>query len=48
MLEFAKPAFDAEAFLANAGVGRRIVKLRAKQAFFSQGEAADSAFTLQK
>jgi CRP-like cAMP-binding protein len=47
MLEFEKPAFDAEAFLASAGVGRRIVKLRGKQTFFSQGEAADSVFYLQ-
>jgi CRP-like cAMP-binding protein len=47
MLEFEKPAFDAEAFLASAGLGRRIVKLRGKQTFFSQGEAADSVFYLQ-
>ncbi len=47
MLELEKPAFDADAFLATAGLGRRIVKLRGKQTFFSQGEAADSVFYLQ-
>jgi CRP-like cAMP-binding protein len=47
MPELEKPAFDAEAFLASAGVGRRMVRLRGKQAFFSQGEAADSVFYLQ-
>jgi CRP-like cAMP-binding protein len=42
-----KPAFDAEFFLASAGLGRSAVKLREKQAFFLQGEAADSVFFLQ-
>ena len=41
-------AFDAAAFLANAGLGRRIVQLKPKQAFFSQGSPADSVFYLQK
>jgi CRP-like cAMP-binding protein len=40
--------FDAAAFLANAGLGRRIVQLKAKHAFFSQGNPADSVFYLQK
>jgi CRP/FNR family cyclic AMP-dependent transcriptional regulator len=43
-----KPIFDAAAFLANAGLGRRIVRLPARQAFFSQGDPADSIFYLQK
>lgn len=47
MIELEKPAFDAEAFLASAGLGRRIVALHGKQNFFSQGEAADSVFYLQ-
>jgi CRP/FNR family cyclic AMP-dependent transcriptional regulator len=47
MHEPEKPAFDAEAFLASAGLGRRIVKLSGRQIFFSQGEAADSVFYLQ-
>jgi CRP/FNR family transcriptional regulator, cyclic AMP receptor protein len=38
--------FDVQNFLKTAGVGRRIVQLRAKQAFFSQGDAADSVFYL--
>jgi CRP-like cAMP-binding protein len=40
-------AFDPAAFLANAGLGRRIVRLRSKQAFFSQGSPADCIFYLQ-
>jgi CRP/FNR family cyclic AMP-dependent transcriptional regulator len=48
MVEFEKPRFDAAAFLANAGLGRSIMKLTAKQAFFLQGDPADSVFYLQK
>jgi CRP/FNR family cyclic AMP-dependent transcriptional regulator len=40
--------FDAAAFLAEAGLGRRIVQLKPGQAFFSQGGPADSIFYLQK
>jgi CRP/FNR family cyclic AMP-dependent transcriptional regulator len=40
--------FDAAAFLASAGLGRRIVQFKPKQAFFSQGNPADSVFYLQK
>jgi len=40
--------FDAAAFLASAGLGRKIVQLQPKQAFFSQGDLADSVFYLQK
>ena len=40
--------FDAATFLANAGLGRKIVQLKPKSAFFSQGNAADSVFYLQK
>ena len=39
--------FDLAAFLATAGVGRRIVQLKPRQAFFSQGSSADSIFYLQ-
>jgi CRP/FNR family transcriptional regulator, cyclic AMP receptor protein len=42
-----KVAFDASAFLAHAGLGRTIVQLKPKQAFFSQGGTADSIFYLQ-
>ena len=47
MAEFENPAFDPAAFLANAGLGRRIVRVRAKQAFFTQGSPADAIFYLQ-
>ena len=40
--------FDAAAFLASAGLGRRIVQFKPKQAFFLQGNPADSVFYLQK
>jgi CRP/FNR family transcriptional regulator, cyclic AMP receptor protein len=48
MVELEKPAFDAHAFLASAGLGRRIVQLAPRQSFFSQGDPADSIFYLQK
>jgi CRP/FNR family cyclic AMP-dependent transcriptional regulator len=48
MAEFRKAPFDVAAFLANAGLGRRIVQLKPKQVFFSQGNPADSVFYLQK
>ena len=48
MAEQENPTFDAAAFLANAGLGRRIVRIKAKQVFFSQGNPADSVFYLQK
>ncbi len=41
------PAFDTAAFLARAGLGRTIVQLAPKQAFYSQGDPADSVFYLQ-
>jgi CRP-like cAMP-binding protein len=48
MVELEKPAFDAAAFLATAGLGRKIVHLNPKEAFFRQGDPADSVFYLQK
>ena len=42
------PPFDLASFLANAGLGRRIVRLKAKEALFSQGDPSDSVFYLQK
>jgi CRP-like cAMP-binding protein len=39
--------FDLATFLATAGVGRRIVQLKPKDTFFSQGSSADSIFYLQ-
>jgi CRP/FNR family transcriptional regulator, cyclic AMP receptor protein len=48
LVELEKTRFDVAAFLANAGLGRRIIQFGPKEAFFSQGDAADSVFYLQK
>src|SRR5208283_181211 len=48
MVVLERPTFDAAAFLASAGLGRRIVLVKPKQSFFSQGDPADSVFYLQK
>ena len=40
--------FDVASFLSSAGLGRKIVQLKPKQAFFSQGNPADAVFYLQK
>jgi CRP-like cAMP-binding protein len=47
MAAVAKTPFDPSVYLATAGPGRKIVCLKAKQAFFSQGSAADSVFFVQ-
>ncbi len=39
--------FDPVAFLAHAGLGRRIIEVKPKQPFFTQGDRADSVFYLQ-
>jgi CRP/FNR family cyclic AMP-dependent transcriptional regulator len=48
MVDRQKPGFDIAAFLASIGLGRRIIQLARKEAFFSQGDPADSIFYLQK
>src|ERR1700728_3013541 len=48
MAEPQQIAFDAADFLEKAGLGREIVELKPKRAFFSQGGPADSIFYLQK
>jgi len=48
MVELEKPRFDVSSFLASAGLGRRIIQFAPKQAFFSQGDTADSLFYLQR
>jgi CRP/FNR family cyclic AMP-dependent transcriptional regulator len=48
MAETPRPPFDIASFLANAGLGRRIMYFRPGQAFFSQGDPADAVFYLQK
>ena len=42
-----KVKFDPATFLAEAGLGRRIIKVKAKGHFFSQGHPADCVFYLQ-
>jgi CRP-like cAMP-binding protein len=39
--------FDLATYLEEAGVGRKVVHLRPKQVFFSQGSSADSIFYLR-
>jgi CRP/FNR family cyclic AMP-dependent transcriptional regulator len=47
MDESTQKAFDTARYLAGEGKGRRIVQLKAKQLFFSQGGSADAVFYLQ-
>src|SRR5579859_8073767 len=42
------PAFDAAVFLKETGAGRTLVNLRKNQVLFSQGDAADAVFYIQK
>ena len=42
-----KAAFNPADFLANAGLGRRIVQIKSKHTFFVQGNPAESVFYLQ-
>ena len=39
--------FDLATYLEEAGVGRKLVHLKDKQTFFSQGDSADAVFYLQ-
>ncbi len=43
-----KREFDAQAFLAGIGEGRKILSLAKAQLVFAQGDAADAVFYLQK
>ncbi len=40
--------FDAEAFLARAGLGRKILRLKNNQVAYAQGDPADAIFYVQK
>jgi CRP/FNR family cyclic AMP-dependent transcriptional regulator len=42
------PLFDSETFLAKVGDGKTLLKVKKKQIIFSQGDAADSVFYIQK
>ena len=44
----ATPQFDPKAFLEKAGVGRALVELKKNQVLFSQGDAADAVFYIEK
>jgi CRP/FNR family transcriptional regulator, cyclic AMP receptor protein len=46
--EHRETTFDAAAFLATSGLGRKIAQFKPKQLLFSQGDSADSIFYLQK
>jgi CRP/FNR family cyclic AMP-dependent transcriptional regulator len=48
MIDLDRAKFDPATFLANAGLGRRIVQFKPKDTFFSQGHPADCIFYLQK
>jgi CRP/FNR family cyclic AMP-dependent transcriptional regulator len=48
MAEAEQRRFDAAAFLASAGLGRRVIQLAPRETFFSQGDPADSVFYLQE
>jgi CRP/FNR family cyclic AMP-dependent transcriptional regulator len=48
MVELKEIDFDADDFLAQAGLGRKIVTFKPRHVFFSQGSPADSVFYLQK
>jgi CRP/FNR family cyclic AMP-dependent transcriptional regulator len=43
-----RATFDPGTFLSKAGIGRRIVQLKTKEPFFSQGDRSDCVFYLQK
>jgi len=47
MTDLSATEFDVQNFLKTTGIGRKIVQLKAKQSFFSQGDPADSVFYLQ-
>jgi CRP/FNR family cyclic AMP-dependent transcriptional regulator len=43
-----KRDFDPNTFLATIGVGRKIISFEKRQSIFSQGEACDAVFYIQK
>jgi CRP-like cAMP-binding protein len=47
MTELKQARFDPAVFLAQAGLGRRVVQVKPKHPFFSQGDPADCVFYLQ-
>jgi CRP-like cAMP-binding protein len=47
MIDQNSHTFSPAAFLAHAGLGRRIIEVKPDQTFFTQGDRADSTFYLQ-
>jgi CRP-like cAMP-binding protein len=47
MVEKNNSTFHTTAFLSHTGLGRRIIELKPKRAFFTQGDQADSIFYLR-
>jgi CRP/FNR family transcriptional regulator, cyclic AMP receptor protein len=47
MIDSTSSGFRAADFLASSGLGRKLVSLKAKQTFFTQGSRADCVFYLQ-
>ena len=47
MPENCAKTFDPLAFLANAGVGRKVLRMKPKAVIFSQGDDADAVFYIQ-
>jgi len=45
--EAIESGFDITAFLAKPGLGRRVIEVEPRQAFFTQGDPADCVFYLQ-
>jgi CRP/FNR family transcriptional regulator, cyclic AMP receptor protein len=43
-----KKSFDPREFLAKSGIGRAVSKYRKHDILFSQGDAADAVFYVQK
>lgn len=48
MIRNTNAVFTPEAFLASAGLGRRVIELAPGEHFFTQGDPADAVFYLQK
>ena len=44
MIELTISSFDPAAFLASAGLGRKIVTMKAKHVFFAQGTPRTACF----
>lgn len=47
MVKKRQSTFDSEAYLSSTGPGRKVIRLKAKQVFASQGDEADAVFYLR-